>query len=79
MQAILRSGAQGHLQCLSCLFTNAYESPSHWGSSTGSRCVLGFLPFTEKKYALTLIRFFTPFHYRFVRYSGVVGAFWSSF
>ena len=64
-QAILRSGAQDHLQQLNSLFTNAYVPASHAGPSTRRHCALAFVGFTEKKYALTLIRFFTSLHYRF--------------
>ena len=58
-QAILRAGAQDQVQCLSSLFANIYVSPRHSSPSTGGRSALAFVPFTEKKYALTLPRFCT--------------------
>ena len=62
-QAILCSSAWEPPQRLNSLFVNVCVSPPPSSSSTGPRFALAFSPFTEKKYALTLIRFFTSFHY----------------
>ena len=74
MQAILGSGIRDPRQRLNYLFTNVYASPWLSGPSTDHGCALSLPAFSEKKYALRLIRFFTSFHDRFARDSGVVEA-----